>query len=120
VLGVSGTQIELTVEFVCGGKVTYKVDFGDETFAEQIGPILDKDGNVIPTPSDSPSVMSGFFSFSNTGGQNAMNVHLSALGWAMRFPQPTESCPNIGRLIYECGWSGGDMRTVSCKLLTRC
>lgn len=120
ILGVSGTQIEITVQFICGGKVTYKVDFGDETMAEQIGPIRDADGNVIPTPSDNPTTMSGFYAFSSANAQNAMNVHLSALGWAMRFPQPTAVCPNIGRLIYECGWVGGDMRNVSCKMLTRC
>lgn len=120
IVGLAGTQVEITVEFPDGGKVTFKVDYGDETMAEQVGPIRDADGNVIPTPSDSPTIMSGLYTFSGSSGQNAMNVHLSALGWAMRFPQPTASCPNIGRLIYECGWVGGDMRNVSCKMLTRC
>lgn len=119
-VGLAGTQVEITVEFPDGGKVTFKVDYGDQTMGQQIGPIRDADGNVIPTPSDSPTVMSGYFTFSSSGNMSAMNGHFSALGWAMRFPSPTANCPFIGRIIYECGWVNGDMRNVSCQRLTKC
>lgn len=119
-VGVAGTEVEVTVVFPDGGRVTFLVDYGAETMAEQIGPIRDSDNNVIPVPTDSPLVMVGPVGFSNSVAQSRMNDHLSALGWAMRFPSPTANCPFIGRIIYECGWVNGDLRNVSCQRLTQC
>jgi hypothetical protein len=119
-VGAAGTQIEVTVVFGNGGRVTYKVDYGDEVFGEQIGPLRDSDGNVVAVASNNPSDVAGFFNFSNSANMSQMNEHFSALGWAMRFPSPTAQCPNIGRMIYECALSSGDLRNLVCRRLTGC
>jgi len=119
-VGVAGTEIEVTVVFDDGGKITLKMDYGTKTMAEQVGPMRDSDNNVVPVSGTNPSDVAGFFAFSSSINQSRMNEHLSALGWAMRFPSPTAQCPFIGRIIYECGWTGGDLRTVACQRLTRC
>lgn len=116
IVGVAGTQVEITVLFADGGKVTFKVDYGDETMGEQKGPIRDADNNVVPTPTDVQAVLTGTVVFSNATAQNAMNEHLAQMGWNSRFPQPPSTCRYSGPMIYECAWRQG-LITFECRRL---
>ncbi|MCE2943790.1 MAG: hypothetical protein LW828_03575 [Xanthomonadaceae bacterium] len=116
VVGAAGAELEVTVVFACGGRVTYRMDYGDETMAEQRGPIRDTNNNIIPTPTDSPAVQNGSVVFANTVSVDRMNEHLSNIGSPLRFPLPPPTCRPPGPIVYECAWGPG-MITYSCRRL---
>ncbi|MFN3965204.1 MAG: hypothetical protein ACK4JC_07265 [Silanimonas lenta] len=114
IVGAAGTQLEVTVVFADGGRATYLVDYGTETFAERQGPIRDADGNLIPAPTDSPSVQNGIVTFSSPLSLSRMNEHLASIGSPLRFAELPAGCRPPGPLVYQCAWGPG-MITYTCR-----
>ncbi|GIX40255.1 MAG: hypothetical protein KatS3mg128_1304 [Silanimonas sp.] len=116
IVGAAGTQLEVTVVFADGGRATYLVDYGTETFAERQGPIRDADGNIIPTLTDSPGVQNGIVTFSSPLSLSRMNEHLASIGSPLRFAELPAGCRPPGPLVYQCAWGPG-MITYTCRRL---